>query len=151
MAKRPPEQKKNGYDDSDFQQVLDEIEELEAEKVTIRAKAAGDCSSIAKKIENAKKTAKNLGIPTKTLSTVLKTRRLERQIQELADGVPEDEVELYLDAIGQFSWLKPEEGDGPVFTAAEVAAKKRADAVAEVTEKEQAEGEEALKDLTSVH
>jgi uncharacterized protein (UPF0335 family) len=146
-TKRPPEQKKNAYEDSDFQQILDEIEELEAEKVTIRAEAAGKCSAIAKKIENAKKTGKNLGIPTKTLSTVLKARRLERQLKDLADGVPEDEVELYLDAIGQFSWLKPEEGDEPVLSAAETAAKKRAAEVAEVTEREQAEGEAVLDEL----
>lgn len=141
--KRPPEQKKNGYEDSDFQQILDEIEGLEAEKVSIRADAAGKCSQITKRIENAKKTGKNLGIPTQTLTTVLKTRRLERQIKDLADGVPDDEVELYLDAIGQFSFLKPEKGQ----TASQAAASAASTKAAAHQQAEQEEGAKVLDGL----
>lgn len=142
-TKRPPEQKKNAYEDSDFQQILDEIEDLEAQKVTIRAEAAGRCSALAKKIEDAKKTGKNLGIPTKILSTTLKTRALERQIKALADAVPEDQVELFLDAIGQFSFLKPEKGQ----TAALAAAGEAATKAAEHHKAEQEEGARVLEDL----
>lgn len=142
--KRPPEQKPNRYADEDLQQVLEEIEGLKDEASSIRAEAAGRCSGIAKKIVNAKKTAKALGIPTRSLSALLKVRDLERKIEAAAADVPEDEVELYEEMSGQFSWLQPQEGQSP----AQAAASSASAAAAAHHEAEQKAGEEVLKDLT---
>jgi hypothetical protein len=144
----PKDQKKNSYEDSDFQQVLDEIEAFEAERRTITAEAAGRSSAIAKKIADAKKTATKLKIPRQILSAVLKQRKLEQQLQDLADDVPEDMAEMYLDAAGQFSFLKPEDGEKPKrgATAATTAAGNASQRAAENSAKE---GGKVLDDLVA--
>src|SRR4051812_39194854 len=98
-----PEYQKNGYEDEDFRNILVEIEGLEEEKVSIRARAAGECGGLAKKVKNAKATAKALGIPLTILTASLRSRRLERQLQAIADGIDEDMIEVWEDAAGQFS------------------------------------------------
>lgn len=147
MGKKKPPQS-NSWADEDFQQILDEIEELEAEKVSIMAKAAGDCGGIAKKIKTAKATAKDLGIPLSILGATLKTRKYERKIEEIAKGVPDDQVELFMDAMGQFSWLKPEETGE---SGAQVAAKRAKTSADANQEAEQRDGAEVLADLIKVH
>lgn len=146
------EQQRNSYADEDFRQIIAEIESHEDDKVSARAEAAGKCSQIAKRIKNTKATAKSLGIPKSILEAVLKTRKLERKLQEAADEIPEDMVELWEEASGQFSIFAPvaDEADEvaePEATPASKAAKRRKKAAAENQEREQAEGAEILADL----
>ena len=150
-SKRPPEQKKNSYEDADMRQLIGEIETLEAEKVSIRAKAAGECGGVSKKIGNAKGRAKELGIPLAILNGLLKTRKLERQIAAAGQGIPDDLAELWEEANGQFSLFAPEgeEPPEPGVSAAQLAARKRAAEAAAANEAEQREGARVLEDLTS--
>jgi len=141
------EQQRNGYEDDDMRQLLEEIEELEEGKVSIRMTAAADCGSISKKIKVAKGRAKGLGIPLVILNKLLKTRRLERQIAGVADDVPDDLTELWVEASGQFSFLAPDEDEEPAETVAEVAAKRRAKKAKADQEAEQAEGAKVLDEL----
>lgn len=141
MSKKAP--KANSYEDSDLEKVLTDIEELEAEKASIMAEAAGRCSGIAKRIANEIKTAKALGIPVKSLNALRKVRKLERKIEEAAAEVPDDEIELFEDMTGQFSWLQPEEGE----SAAHAAAEKVKTAAQINQEQEQAEGADVLNGL----
>lgn len=143
------EQRKNSYEDSDLRQILGEIEDFEAEKVSIRATAAGECGGIAKQIGNAKGRAKELGIPAAILNGLLKTRNLERQIAAVADGVPEDHAEMWVDAVGQFSFLAPDtdEEQPKAETGATKAAKRRQKQAKANQEAEQAEGASVLDDL----
>lgn len=144
------EQQRNGYEDDDMRQLLEEIEELEEGKVSIRMTAAADCSSISKKIKVAKGRAKDLGIPLAILNGLLKTRRLERLIADIAGDVPDDLTEMWEDAAGQFSFLAPEGDDEePVETVAEVAAKRRAKKAKADQEAEQEAGAKVLEELVS--
>ena len=140
------EQKRNSYEDDDFKQVLETIEGLEAERRSLLAEAAGKSSAIAKKIADEKKTATKLNIPKALLNAVLKQRKLEEQLQDIADGIPDDMAELYQDASGQFSFLQPDEGEPePPAKAAATRAAKRAKANQAA---EQEEGEKVLDSLT---
>lgn len=141
-------QKKNSYEDSDFQQILDEIEGFEDDKVTIRAKSAGECSAIAKKIEAAKKTGVNLGIPKSTLTATLKTRKLERKLKDIIEGVNDDEVELFEDAIGQFSLFKPTKSEKGK-TGTQIAASRATAEAKKNQQAEQVEGAAVLDDAVS--
>lgn len=138
------ELKKNGYEDADFQQVLEEIEALEAERRSITAEAAGRASGIAKKIADVKKTATKLNIPRPVLAAVLKQRKLEQQLQDVADSVPDEFAEVYEDAAGQFSFLKPADEDEP---PAKTAAKKATKTAAATHHAEQEEGQRVLDEL----
>lgn len=145
---RPPEQRKNAYEDADFLAVVQEIEEADDEIETISATARGKISGVKTRQKNRKKIASlELGIPTDILNAVLKQRRLERQIAKISAGVPDDMVELYADAAGQFSFLQPDEAH-PTDNAAQVAARQRAADIQKVTDAEQAEGAAALDSLT---
>lgn len=100
------------YDDDDLKAKIDEIEALEAQKTTIMAKAAAECSAIAGKIKAAKKEAKDdLSIPLKVLNPLLRRRKLERKIQETDEAVDDDFAEIYQDAAGQFCFFSPAEQD----------------------------------------
>lgn len=136
----------NTYDDDDFRQVVAEIEEMDAEVETIMATARGKVSAIRTRQKNRKKIAKaELKIPTQVLNAVLKQRGLERQLKKLTENVPDDMVELYEEASGQFSLFKPENGK----TVAEAAASERRSEVADITEREQAEGAAVLDQLVN--
>lgn len=141
------EQQRNGYEDSDFREIIAEIEGYEDEKATIMAEAAGRCSGLAKKIANAKKTATKLKIPKAVLVAVLKQRKLERKLQELAEDVPDDLAEVYVDAAGQFSFLKPDDDEPEDDIPARRAAKKAAKKASERHDAEQAEGAAVLDEL----
>ena len=144
MTSKP---KSNSYEDSDFEQVIAEIEEADDEIETISATARGKISAVKTRQKNRIKIAKQeLGIPTDVLKAVLKQRRLERQLAKISAGIPDDEVELYADAAGQFSFLKPTE-DHPQDNAAQVAARQRMADIQRVTDEEQAAGQEALDEL----
>lgn len=144
------DQRANTFDDDDMRQILGEIEGMEAEKVSIRAKAAGECGGVTKQIANAKTRAKELGIPLAILNGLIKTRKLERQIEAVADNIPEDFVVLFEESSGQFSIFAPEgdEPHEPVETTVQAAAKKRADKVKASQEAEQVEGAAVLDKLT---
>lgn len=144
------EQRKNSFDDSDMTQILEEIEGLVQEQVLIRAEAAGRCGGISKKIGNAKGRAKELGIPLTILGGLLKTRKLERQIAAVADGIPDDFAEVWEDAAGQFSMFKPEdEDDEPAQeNAAQAAARKRKATADKNEAEEQVAGAAVLDQLT---
>lgn len=134
----------NLYEDSDFQSVIDEIEEIDAEAEEIMASARGKVSKLRESQKRKKKMAKQeLNIPTEILNASLKSRKLEKQLQRIAQGVPEEMVELWADAAGQFSFLKPKDGENTVQAAA------RAEMLAqrEREEAEQAEGGAVLDEL----
>lgn len=141
------EQKKNGYEDADLKQQLAAVEALEAEKAEIMAEALGRCSGIAKRIKNEIKTAKALGIPTRSFNALRKVRKLEKKLQEAAADVPDDEIELFEDMTGQFSFLQPEDGE----TASHAAARKATSMSRAAHEAEQAEGAAALDSIAAVH
>jgi hypothetical protein len=144
---RPPEQRKNAYEDADFLSVVQEIEEADEEIETISATARGKIGAVKIRQKNRKKIAsQELGIPTDVLNAVLKQRRLERQIAKISAGVPDDMVELYADAAGQFSFLKPGD-EHPMDNAAQVAARQRATEIQKVTDQEQEEGAAVLDEL----
>lgn len=138
MTSKP---KSNSYEDSDFEQVIAEIEEADDEIETISATARGKISAVKTRQKNRIKIAKaELGIPTDILKAVLKQRKLERQLSKISAGIPDDMVELYADAAGQFTFLKPDEAH-PTDNAAQVAARQRQAEIDAVSEQEQAEGE----------
>lgn len=145
------EQRKNGFEDEDFKTVLAELDEMDEEAEKIMASARGKVSAIRKRQKNRIKIAdKELQIPPALIRAVRKQRKLERQLQDLADDVPEDLIELYADASGQFSFLAPaaDEGDEPdVVTPAQRAARKAADKAAANHEAEQAEGAAVLEEM----
>ena len=102
----------NTYDDDDLAATLSEIEGLEAQKRKIVATAAADCSAIAGKIKEAKKSAKDdLGIPLSVLNPLLKRRKLERKIEEINEGIDDDFQEVWEDACGQFALFAPADRD----------------------------------------
>jgi hypothetical protein len=109
---RPPEQRRNSYHDSDFAQVIAEVEEMDEEIASIQATAAGKIGGVKTRKSNRIKIAKQeLGIPSDVLKAVLAQRVLERKLQKLAGGVPDDLIEVYEDASGQFSLFKAADGE----------------------------------------
>lgn len=154
-SKRPPQS--NSYDDDDMKALLDVLDEKDAEALEIMASAMGKVAGIRKWQKAEIKRAKDdLGIPTGVLKPLRKMRALEKQMRKVADEVADDLVEVFEDAVGQFSFFAPnDDGVHPASgaavnaeeTAAQAAARQRAAAVAEVTEREQAEGEAVLDEL----
>jgi hypothetical protein len=145
MTSKP--QLKNSFEDSDFELVISEIEEMDDEIETISATARGKIGGVKTRQKNRITIAKQeLGIPTDVLKAVLKQRKLERQLSKISAGIPDDMVELYADAAGQFTFLKPD-AEHPTDNAAQVAARKRAADIQRVTDEEQQAGAEALNEL----
>ncbi len=146
-SKRPPQS--NSYDDDDMKALLDVLDEKDAEALEIMASAMGKVAGIRKWQKAEIKRAKDdLGIPTGVLKPLRKMRALEKQMRKVADEVAEDLVEVFEDAVGQFSFLAPADAETaePENDAARAAAQRKAE-VAEVTEREQAEGEAVLDEL----
>lgn len=148
MAKPKPKPATNSYEDEDFRTVLAELDEMDEEAEAILASARGKVSAIRKRQQNRIKIAdKELRIPPSLVRAVRKQRKLERQIAGIAEDLQDDMVELYADAAGQFSFLKPDE-EHPQDNAAQVAARQRQAEIQKVTDEEQAEGAAALDSLT---
>jgi len=103
--------KRNGYDDEDALQLIQRIEELKAKKASIMAAARGECAGVQKQIKNAMAEAKDINLPAASLRTILRRRELEWQIDNLGEGVPEDEAEIYEDMAGQFCMFAPIEDE----------------------------------------
>jgi hypothetical protein len=138
------------FEDADFKDVLKEIEDHVDEIGGIMASAMGKAAGIRKKIKAIKKRAKDdLAIPSAILNASLKTRKLERQLQNIAGDVPDELAEIWVDVSGQFSMFAPvegeEAGDGETPTVA--AARRRKAAADANQEAEQKEGAEALDGL----
>lgn len=147
MTDTPPPPRRNSYEDADFAQVVAEIEEMDEEIASIKATAAGKIGGVKTRKSNRIKIAKQeLGIPSDVLKAVLAQRVLERKLQKLAGGVPDDLIEVYEDASGQFSLFKAEEGQ-PAKPSAQAAAEQRAAEIQKVTDEEQQAGADALKQL----
>lgn len=142
-------QKPNTFDADDLKQIISEIEEMDTEVEDIMASARGKTMNIRARQKLKKKHAReHLGIPMSILSAALKTRKLERQLKKVAEDVPEDLAEVWVDAAGQFSLFKPVEGE-PADTAAVAAAKAHAEKAKAHHDQEQAEGEAALNELAT--
>ena len=142
------DRKSNTWDDDDFSSVLANFEDLDAQAEKIMAAARGEVSGIRAKQKALKKeAADDLGIPRKVLNATIKTRRLERELEKIAKGVDEEFAELFEDAMGQFSFLKPTEKEQGK-SGAQIAAARAAKAAKENEEAEQAEGEQVLDELT---
>ena len=155
MSKAPKPQQKNSFEHDDLEQILAEIGEFEDEQESNRARTRNDNSILAKKIQKAKKRATaELNIPRFILDAAIATKvevrrkaEANRRIDEIAQGIPSDGVELWADAVGQFSFLQPEEADEEetdpveVVSAAAGKASKRAKANQEA---EQEEGDRLL-------
>lgn len=134
-----PDYLRNGFEDEDAVALIEEIEELEAEKVSVRAASAGECAGISKKIKNKYAKAKELNIPTSSLRGWIKKRKYERKIKAIEHDIPEEEIEVYLDGAGQYSFLSP---DSPVAGPREDGDTEDPDRHDDTAE--QAEGEEVL-------
>lgn len=144
MSKKPLA---NGFDDDDFRTVLSELDEMDDEAETILATARGKVSAIRKRQSNRIKIAdKELNIPPSLVRAVRKQRKLERQIAGIAEDLQDDMVELFADAAGQFSFLKPDE-EHPTDNAAQVAARQRQADIQKITDEEQQAGADALNQL----
>jgi hypothetical protein len=142
------EYQSNSYDDDDMEAILSVLDEKDDEAETIMASARGKVAAIRKWQKAEIKRAKDeLGIPTGVLKPLRKIRALEKQIQKVTDDVSEDLIEVYEDAVGQFSLFKPEGDDPAPETAAEASAKARKKAVREAHEAEQAEGERVIDEM----
>lgn len=134
----------NTYDDDDMRDIIDQIEAHEASKKAIIAKAMGECSGLSAKIKELKKTAKDdLSIPLKVLNPILKRRKLERQIDDINEGVDEDFAEVFEDAVGQFCMFAPIE-DTEQGAQEDYEADTDDEVTADPTEAELAEGEAVL-------
>lgn len=144
--------KSNTYDDDDMRAVLSILDEKDEEAESIMASARGKVAAIRKWQKAEIKRAKDdLGIPTGVLKPLRKQRKLEAQLQKIADDVSEDLIDVYEDAAGQFSLFAPEGDEPEGATPAQIAAHRSAAAAREQQEQEQREGEEALNELAAVH
>lgn len=146
------EQRKNSFEQADLQQIIDEIEEQEADIASIMGEAMGRVGGVRKTIVNLKTRAReDLKIPGAILSAALKTRKLERQLQKVADSVPDDLAEVWEESSGQFSMFAPANDDEPATEApspAQRAARKRKAEADANQQQEQREGAEVLETLT---
>ena len=141
------EQIRNSWDDDDFRSVVLEIEEMEDEKSQIMATARGKAMKVSERIKNRKKIAKQeLRVDTDILNAVLKDRKLDRQKAKLAESIPDEKMELWIDAAGQFAFIPPN-AEHPGESVAQAAARKRMAEIDEVTEREQQEGAAVLDEL----
>lgn len=144
MSAKP---KPNSYEDEDFRTVLAELDEMDEEAETIMASARGKVSAIRKRQSNRIKIAdKELMIPPALIRAVRSQRKLEKKIAGIVETLPDDMVELYVDAAGQFSFIEPDK-EHPNDTGAQVAARQRQAEIQKVTDEEQAAGAEALSEL----
>lgn len=139
-SKRPPEQKRNGYSDEDLAQINERLDAAE-EKRDGAVRSAKDAFKREVKVIEAE--AKSVNILVGALKIARKVRGIEATLSAEIAKIKRDEIEVFHDMYGQMSFLKPADGE----TAAQAAARKHADDVAEVTEREQADGEAVLDEL----
>jgi len=95
---------KNSAEDDDVRQIIDEIEAAFEREADAKADAA---ETRKREVKAAKARAKQLGILLESLDAQLKVRKLERKILEVAEKVPEEQIEVFEEYNGQFSFLSP--------------------------------------------
>lgn len=133
-----------GYADDDLRQIKDEIDEA-LDKELAAKKAAGEKRK--KDVQAIWNRATKLGIPVNDAKRALKLLRLQEELDEAADNLPDESAETVADmvkALGVF-------GDTPLGKAAVEAVDKRTDRAREQQEREQKEGAEVLDGLAAVH
>lgn len=139
------EQKRNGFDAEDAEQIMQRYRDLKAEK-------ADGQRAVTEKYKRGMTVliteAKNVGMLERSLRKMFKVDDLQHQIQAAVNSVPENEIEVFADLAGQLSFLKPEKAGE---TDAQIAARNRIADIQKVTDEEQAAGAEALDSLTAVH
>jgi hypothetical protein len=144
-------QLKNSADDEDFIQALEEVEGIDSDrddaKEAHRAKMATFREAKKRKI---KMLCTELGMDRDVFEAMLADRAEDRAYQakkaERAQKMPDAKTEMFLDALGQYSWLPAPEGAEPE-TVAERAARERIEAIQRITDDEQVEGQAALDEL----
>ena len=147
------EQLRNSASDEDWLQALQEVEaiaaEIDEEKEASKARIATIKDRQKRKVEML---CRELGMDKEVFKAMLADRAEDRKYEaakaKRAAKIPDSKVEVFLDALGQFSWLPPAEGAEPE-TPAERAARERIEAIQRVTDQEQAEGAAALDELAS--
>lgn len=156
MTSKPAPQLQNSANDEDWIQALQEVEEItvdEAEAEKDRHKSAA--ATIREKAKRKKKMlCAELGMDPEVFDAKLAERAEDRKYfaakKKRADRMPDTKIELWADVSGQYNFLPPgdvPEGDSETF--AQRANRERIEAIAAITETEQAEGAEALNQLTT--
>tara|TARA_A100001391_G_scaffold204705_1_gene201376 strand:- start:3248 stop:3721 length:474 start_codon:yes stop_codon:yes gene_type:complete len=147
-------QLKNSADDEDFIQALEEVESIDADrddaKEAHRAKMATFREAKKRKI---KMLCTELGMDRDVFEAMLADRAEDRAYQakkaERAQKMPDAKTEMFLDALGQYSWLPaPEDGAKPE-TPAERAARERIAAIQKITDDDQDLGNAVLEEMAS--
>lgn len=147
--------KRQGYEDEDFGAALDEYEEILAERDEARERHRKELRAISDRLKTkVNSSCKEFGIDRDIFLAVIADRIEDRKYEDRkkarAAKIPASKIELYIDAVGQFSWLAPAPVDGTVIeTPAMLAARARAEKIAAITEAEQAEGAAVLDELTA--
>lgn len=158
MTSKPAPQLQNSANDEDWIQALQEVEEItvdEAEVEKDRHKSAA--ATIREKAKRKKKMlCAELGMDPEVFDAKLAERAEDRKYfaakKKRADRMPDTKIELWADVSGQYNWLPPGEVPEDVEeTFAERANRERIEAIAAITETEQAEGAAALDELAQVH
>lgn len=137
MSKAP---KPTGYSDEDLSQINQRLDEAEKKRDEAIQKAKDAYKRTVKMIEAE---AKQVGVLMRPLKAARKVQRLEREIEAATNRVKDDEIEVFTDMLGQMSFLPPAKDETP----GEIAARKRAEKIAETTAREQAEGADVLNGL----
>lgn len=154
---KPAEPLKNTADDDDYRQALEEIEEIDSEADGAKEEHRKNLATIReRKKRKIKMLCADLGIDRDVFEAMLADRKEDRSYKaskaDRARKIPEAKVELYLDALGQFSWIAPDDEPSgkPSETVAERAARERAEAISKVTEEEQSEGAAVLDEMAGL-
>lgn len=162
----PAGQKPNHFSIEDLKSIIDEMEEVEAEKRSTLAKQAGEIAGVKQRFANmmlehkkdesaVRERAAGLGIPREQLNAALEQRELERKLMEIPKKLSDDSIEVYLEMSGQFSILPPltdeEVGKSNVTSPLTLAAKRAAKEVLKQRQEqqvqEQKEGEAMLAQM----
>lgn len=106
--------KSNGFDKQVLTSVVKRIEGVFAELLSERGSYMERCKEIRAGFASCYEDAKNAGIPRKELKALIKTRELERKIDEQISALEEDEkltFQMLEEALGDF-------GETPLGSAA---------------------------------
>ena len=153
MTGRPVEQLRNRSDEDDFRQALEEIEGIDSEADEAKENHRSALATIReRKKRKIKMLCTELAMDRDVFEAMLADRAEDRAYQvkkaKRANKIPDAKIELFMDALGQFSWIEPAPADASALeTVAERATRERIDAINKITDEEQAEGAAALDEL----
>ncbi|MGV8950104.1 MAG: hypothetical protein ACOH2M_03300 [Cypionkella sp.] len=145
MTSKPAEQRPNGFDAQDAEQIMQRYRDLKIEKQDGQRLAS---EKYKRGMTVLITEAKNVGMLERSLRKMFKVDDLQHQIQAAVNSVPENEIEVFADLAGQLSFLKPEKAGE---SDAQIAARNRIAEIQKVTDEEQQAGADALANLTAVH